>query len=785
MKRRNRVFARYFAAGFLLLLTVGLTAPFFQANGFRNRLIASLESALGRKVEIKGEVRFDLFTGPGFSVSDVVIHEDPAFGIEPFAYVASLEARPRLVSLWSGRLELASLRLAETSVNLVRTETPSGSTRWNFEPFLSRSPSHAMPDMRVRSGRINFKFGDTKSAFYLTNTILDVDPPSPGGTDWQLQFSGEPARTDRPARGFGNLIANGIWSQKTSSAASVVLEIRLEKSAIAELITLLYGHDVGLHGVVSSRARLAGPISDIKIVGHLDIEDVHRWDQMPPKGARWPLAFQGRLDLPSQILELESQQPANEPSPLSVRFRASDYLSRPHWGVALNWNRFPVEPLLEVARHMGAPLPDRLRLAGSFEGAVGYTGHGSLQGQLAFHDAAVTIPDSPPIRFEHAKLLFDRGRIHLAPSLVRTANEDEAELEADYVWGTQALDLTIASDSMNVASLRSQAALAAIPLLEQVRSGTWRGQLRYQYLPDSPAGWTGRLELKQAEIPVAAFSEPLRVESASAQLNGARIVLERIRARVGEVRFHGDYRYEPELSRPHRFRASISELKAAEAERLLMPVLRPKRGLIARALGIGRAPLPDWLRTSHVDGTIQIGSLTLANVRLEAIRTRVLWDALRLELADLEARVENGRMAGRLSVSLRGGSPAYRLAVRLKSANWSGGKMDADALIETAGIGRELLANLRSEGSFTGKLIDLQALPELQKISGCFKLQWNQKVPRVQFTELQLSTGTELYIGRGSTQDDGRLLVQVASGDKQLRMTGTLARLHLEEPATQ
>ena len=46
----------------------------------------ALPTALGRKVDI-GAVRLHVLTGPGFSVRNVVIHEDPAFSPEPFAYV--------------------------------------------------------------------------------------------------------------------------------------------------------------------------------------------------------------------------------------------------------------------------------------------------------------------------------------------------------------------------------------------------------------------------------------------------------------------------------------------------------------------------------------------------------------------------------------------------------------------------------------------------------------------------------------------------------------------------
>jgi hypothetical protein len=48
-----------------------------------------------------------------------------------------------------------------------------------------------------------------------------------------------------------------------------------------------------------------------------------------------------------------------------------------------------------------------------------------------------------------------------------------------------------------------------------------------------------------------------------------------------------------------------------------------------------------------------------------------------------------------------------------------------------------------------------------------------------------MSTGGELYLGRGALLDDGRLLIQVSNGTRQLNVTGTLARLQLDESAGQ
>ncbi len=72
----------------LLVVAVGLAAPSVSANRFRPRIQAALEAALNRPVHL-GAVHLNLFTGPGFTVDDVLIDDDPAAGIEPFAHVES------------------------------------------------------------------------------------------------------------------------------------------------------------------------------------------------------------------------------------------------------------------------------------------------------------------------------------------------------------------------------------------------------------------------------------------------------------------------------------------------------------------------------------------------------------------------------------------------------------------------------------------------------------------------------------------------------------------------
>ena len=53
--------------------------------------------------------------------------------------------------------------------------------------------------------------------------------------------------------------------------------------------------------------------------------------------------------------------------------------------------------------------------------------------------------------------------------------------------------------------------------------------------------------------------------------------------------------------------------------------------------------------------------------------------------------------------------------------------------------------------------------------------------PRLRVTGLSLKTEDETYTGRGNTLEDGRLLIQLSNGAKEMRMVGPIARLKLED----
>ncbi len=784
MKQRKKAIWRLGFLGAAAVLAAGLIAPWLSVGSFGNRITRSLERALGRRIE-HGSVHLNLFTGPGFSIDQVIIHDETAAGAEPFAYVERLDARVSFRSLWRGRLEFSNLRLVNPSVNLVRPE----GARWNFEPLLTRTAGAApragahLPEIQVRGGRINFKLGDTKSIFYLMETELDALPPSSPSGEWRLRLEGQPARSDRPAYGFGVFSARGRWWPDPRTGGRIEMFLDLEKSSLAELIQLLHGHDIGVHGQIGSRARLTGPVSNLEVAGEMRVGDIHRWDMLPPYGEVWRLDYRGRLDLVSQTLELETvpQRGAAAP-PVSFRLRASGYLTRPRWALIATLRNVPLAPFPELARHMGLGVPPALVLAGDISGVLGYSPGRGIQGKVACESARAEMPDSPPVTLDRAEVLVDGERISLAPTVFRSARKQQATIEASFAWRTQDLEARISADAMSIVEpgASSGALFASVPFLEQFRKGSWSGELRYTKKASEPGSWAGGLAVHSAQVTLAGIADPLKVASARVVLGGAAVAMDRIVAGLGAAEIQGEYRYKPGAARPHQFRVSVAALDAGELERLLMPALRRDESFLARALRLGRARVPDWLESRHADGRLDIGSLTLAGVRLERVRARVRWDAENIDVNGISARFGGDVLQGRVTANLRRAAPAYGMNAQFRALHWMGGQWDGKTLLETSGIGPDLLRNLRLEGSFQGRSISPVAGTEFKNVSGSYVFTVVKGLPHFQFSQLRARVGEDTFEGQGATGADGRLYFELSDGQKPMRLSGALSPFQLD-----
>src|SRR5262249_44318560 len=153
-------------------------------------------------------------------------------------------------SLLRGRLDIARLELTEPSLNLVRREDG----RWNLEALLERSartplaptsksksePRPGFPYIEVSSGRINFKSGQEKKPYALTNADFSLWQASED--TWGVRLRAEPLRTDVGLSDTGVLRMNGRW-QRAGSLRETPLQFRLEweRAQLGQLTKLVSG----------------------------------------------------------------------------------------------------------------------------------------------------------------------------------------------------------------------------------------------------------------------------------------------------------------------------------------------------------------------------------------------------------------------------------------------------------------------------------------------------------------------------------------------------------------
>jgi len=87
---------------------------------------------------------------------------------------------------------------------------------------------------------------------------------------------------------------------------------------------------------------------------------------------------------------------------------------------------------------------------------------------------------------------------------------------------------------------------------------------------------------------------------------------------------------------------------------------------------------------------------------------------------------------------------------------------------------------MTGEGTFTGAAMDFGTYGVARTMSGTYTLAWNQAGPRLRLTNLSVRTEDETFTGRAATLEDGRVAASLTSGAREMRLSGTLAKLRVE-----
>jgi len=350
----------------------------------KKRLEASITASLGRRVSAQN-IDFHLLPRPGFNLENFTIEDDPAFSSEPLLRSDSVTANLRLRSLLGARIEIARLSLKEPSLNLVR----NSQGRWNVESLLTRAaqiPSaptgttHAearprFPYIEADSGRINFKIGQEKKAFALTEADFSLWLASEDL--WNMRLAARPIRSDANLGDTGTLKVSGSFQRAPDLRATPFqMEATWERAQLGQLTHLIYGRDRGWRGAVTVTAKLAGSPAAFDLSGAVSVDDFRRYDLASDDSfdfnincnasyraivvaANSPLRFDCTLPKDGGAINLAGGLTLNT-TPNVERLLLSD--------VSLRAFKFPLSTVAALARHMKKAMARELDASGFIDG---------------------------------------------------------------------------------------------------------------------------------------------------------------------------------------------------------------------------------------------------------------------------------------------------------------------------------------------------------------------------------------------------------------------------------
>ncbi len=767
----------------------GVVAPWINAARFSGSIQAALESSLGRKVQFE-KAYFTIFSGPGFSLENVTISEDPRYGLEPFAYVPALQTRLRLDKLLLGQIRFSSLRLLDPTLNLVKLNDGT----WNVLALVQRlsaprrMPLNLFPSFEVSDGRLNFKLGTRKTTLYISESDLSIYPERSGKV--YFRFSGSPARTDRAGMGFGHFRGDVNWFLNSSDTrpGQLQAQVYLDPSNLSELTTLLEGHDVGIHGTLSSQLRIQGALNALQVTGDLHLNDVHRWDLLPASGEDWTVRYAGNLDLLMHRLDFKTVSPdKTQLAPVTLHLRVSDFLGHANSSVLAELNAVPVQDILPLAIRMGLSLPNDADLRGSLNGAIGYASGTGWSGGFVISNAEAALPGAPVMRAAAANVTVSGDHAHFDPTIIEAGGGGTLKLGGDYYFFQPHADATLSALGVPVQELKSLAGswFGGPEALSALRNGDIIGHFSYLHTaadagpPGNPAlpVWSGQFELSDATLSVPGLGVPLEHARGKASFGASSFELDHLTATLGSRAVHASYRYNLLARHPEHVRvefpsADLSELQALLGSDKRHAGLWARLGFLGRSLGA--APLPNWLIARNLEGDLTVDHLSAEGQPLGLLNTHFVWRASQLEFRDLTLNLAEGRITANGAVDFGSYLPHWQFSASVSDYPWSGGLLNAEGNFSSAGSGKDLLRKLAASGSFNAQDLTLAANGSFENVSGLFRFSFAEGWPDLRLSGIQAIQNGDLWSGEGATQSDGKLLVDLAHEGRQVHFVSSL-----------
>src|SRR5262249_16044755 len=140
-----------------------------------------------------------------------------------------------------------------------------------------RESRPAFPYIEADRGRINFKVGQQKKAFTLTEADYSFWQNSENA--WGMRLKARPVRTDFNLTATGQIEVSGTWQRAAQLRQTPVqFSMQWEGAQLGQVTKLFSGEDKGWRGTITVSADLAGTPADLTVRSDGSLEDFRRYD---------------------------------------------------------------------------------------------------------------------------------------------------------------------------------------------------------------------------------------------------------------------------------------------------------------------------------------------------------------------------------------------------------------------------------------------------------------------------------------------------------------------------
>ena len=308
--------------------------------------------------------------------------------------------------------------------------------------------------------------------------------------------------------------------------------------------------------------------------------------------------------------------------------------------------------------------------------------------------------------------------------------------------------------------------------LALMQDGNLTGHFQVGYLAGAPV-WSGQAQLSQATLNIPGLAVPVDHLQGKATFDENTFDLPRMSGKLADSSFTGSYRYSVSAKHPQHLRVEFPTEDLTTLEATLAPSLADQ-GLLSH-LPFTRRSVPVWLANRNIEGDISIAKCTVNQTPVGNCYTHFIWQALTVQLTDVQVASPTAKLDAVGTIALAARLPHYHLAMKVDNYPWSGGTLKLSGNIDTSGLGLATIQSVHAAGDFLGEDLNFPGSDPLNSVAGHFTFAFNGTSPVLKLSNVEARENDAIWSGEGLTNSEGKLLLDLTSGDRQLHLAADLA----------